>query len=477
MGRRKIRPFHAELEIVDTATDGRGIARHDNRVVFVTGGVPGDILQTYIHKKEKKSLVGKIESVVQSSPLRTTPVCQHFGICGGCKWQMMAYSAQLTYKHKQVTDALARIAKVDIGEILPIVPSPNPYFHRNKLEFTFSNKAWLTQEQIQSDSVFDQRVLGFHVPKFFDKIIDIQTCHLQLPIINDIRNTIRDFAREQAIPFYDIRTHEGFLRNLIFRTSAATGEIMLILIVASENRQWIDQILALVQEKFPSINHILWIVNTKFNSSYSDLPFSVWKGEPYLTEKLGDYHFHIGPTSFFQTNPLQAKRLYQVVYDWLKEVSVAEIAPLQTVYDLYTGTGSIGIFVSELAQKIVGLEYVPAAIDDAWRNVKLNHLEDKFSFYAGDIKNLLTDELLQKEGSPDVVITDPPRQGMEPTVVERLIELAPHQIIYVSCKPATQARDIQLLSEQYEVLRIQPVDMFPQTVHVENVALLKKKST
>ncbi len=475
MTRRKIKPFTAELEVVDAASDGRGVARMEERVVFIPGSVPGDHVEVNIFKKEKKALIGQIKHIIKASEHRITPTCSHFGTCGGCKWQMMNYESQLKAKQKQVFDAFERIAKVPIAEKLHIMGSSAEYYYRNKLEFTFSNKAWLTQEQIASGETFDQRVLGFHVPRFFDKIIDIDHCYLQLSIINDIRNGIRDFARNQQIPFYDIRTHEGFLRSLVFRNSLYSGELMLVLVSGAGDKQWIDRIFEYVEENHPEVSSFLWIESQKLNSSFQDLSFHLWKGTPYITEQIGQYRFHISPTSFFQPNPAQAARFYGIIRSWAREMLPESTYRYRTIYDLYSGTGSIGIFISELAEKIVGIEYVQAAVDDAWRNVKLNQLEDKFSFYTGDMKEILRSEVAANEGKPDFVIADPPRQGMDPKVVLRILELAPEHIIYVSCKPSTQARDVALLSEQYDVKRIQPVDMFPQTVHVENLALLKKK--
>ncbi len=474
MGRRKITPFITELEIMDAASDGRGVARHGDRVVFIPGTVPGDKVVVRVFKKEKKALIGEIDRVLIPSQQRISPKCEHFGVCGGCKWQMMSYEGQLQAKQKQVMDAFERIAKVPAKESLPILAAPNEYFYRNKLEFTFSNKAWLTNEQITSDKSYEQRVLGFHVPKFFDKIVDIDTCYLQHTMVNDIRNSIRDFAREQEIPFYDIRSNEGFLRGLVFRNALATGEMMVVLIVSTAEKKWIDSILDFIADKFPAVTNLLWIVNEKLNSSFQDLPFHVWKGSPHITEQLGPYRFHISPTSFFQPNPMQAERFYGIIKQWVKDVLPDQTTQHPIIYDLYAGTGSIGIFISTLAEKIVGVEYVPSAIEDAWRNVTLNQLENKFSFYAGDLKEVLRGDLVEKEGKPDLIVVDPPRQGMDPKVVHRILELAPEHIIYVSCKPSTQARDIALLAQSYEVLKIQPVDQFPQTVHVENLALLRK---
>ncbi len=471
---RRFNPFTAEMHLIDAASDGRAVARHEGRVIFVEGGVPGDVARVRVYQKQKKMLIGRIELLVQPSASRSEPVCAHFGVCGGCKWQMMDYDTQCFFKQKQVEDAFARIGKVEIGEVLPILRAGEPYHYRNKLEFTFSNKAWLTLEQIQGEQQYEQRVLGFHTPRAFDKIIDIETCHLQRPVINDIRNAVRDFARSEGISFYDIRTNEGFLRNLVFRTSEHTGELMVVLIVGQDEPAEVDRIFRHIEALFPEISHFLWIHNSKVNSSFSDLPFRVWKGEEAITERLGAFDFRISPTSFFQTNPLQAAQLYGVVKTWLQASLPEGRARHRVVYDLYAGTGSIGIFVAGLAEKVVGVEYVEPAVADAWENARINGLAH-FSFHAGDMKKILTPEFVAAQGRPDVIIADPPRAGMDPKVVQRILEIAPEYIIYVSCKPATQARDIELMSEAYEVLQIQPVDMFPQTAHVENVAWLRRR--
>ena len=462
------------MHLTDAASDGRAVARHEGRVIFVERGVPGDVARVRVYQKQKKMLIGSIETLIRPSSSRIEPVCAHFGVCGGCKWQMMAYDTQCFFKQKQVEDAFARIGKVEIGEVLPILRAGQPFHYRNKLEFTFSNKAWLTLEQIQAERQYEQRVLGFHTPQAFDKIIDIDTCYLQRPVINDIRNAVRDFARVQAISFYDIRTNEGFLRNLVFRSSEHTGELMVVLIVAKDDSDTVGRIFSQIDSLFPEITHLLWIHNPKVNSSFSDLPFRVWKGEEYITERLGFFDFRISPTSFFQTNPRQAAQLYGVVKAWLQASLPAGRTRHPVVYDLYSGTGSIGIFVAELADRVVGVEYVAPAVADARENVRLNGLEH-FSFHAGDMKKILTPEFVAAEGRPDVIIADPPRAGMDPKVVQRILEIAPEFLIYVSCKPATQARDIELMSEAYEVLKIQPVDMFPQTAHVENVAWLRRR--
>ncbi|MEM6764344.1 MAG: 23S rRNA (uracil(1939)-C(5))-methyltransferase RlmD [Bacteroidota bacterium] len=474
MGRRFI-PFQASMILEDAASDGLAVARHGERVIFVERGVPGDTAMVNVFRRKKKALIGKILSVEEPSSDRISPLCEHFGVCGGCKWQMMQYAAQLKWKQKQVHDAFQRIAKVEVKDKKPILGADPIYHYRNKLEFTFSSKAWLTREQISSDQKIDQRVLGYHTPRIFDKIIDIDTCHLQREIINDIRNRTKEIARELGIPFYDIREHTGFLRSLVFRSAEYDQELMLTLIVSAYKPAWLEAIFSRLASEFPQINHFIYIVNEKLNSSYSDLAFHVWRGKNYVTEKLGKYLFKISPTSFFQTNPFQAERLYATVKQFLKDSLPEGKNQHELIYDLYTGTGSIGIYVSELAKSIVGIEYVESAVKDAYENASLNQLTH-LRFHAGDMKKVLDASFVAEHGTPDVIITDPPRAGMDPKVVERVLALSPEHIIYVSCKPSTQARDVALLDEQYEVLAIQPVDMFPQTAHVENVAWLKKRS-
>ncbi len=472
---RRIKPYDIEgVEVVDAASDGRAVIRHNERVIFVEQAIPGDILDVFVYRKRKKALIGRITRLITPSPHRIEPGCEHFGICGGCKWQMMSYEAQLQFKQKQVTDAMERIAKVEVEKSSPILGAESPYFYRNKLEFSFSARPWLTTEQIASEGVFDKPALGFHVPGVFDKVVDINSCLLQKPLVNDIRNALRDLAISEEIPFYDIKSHEGFLRELMFRTSESTGEMMVMLIVAKADLQMVERLFKPLSVQFPEVTSWIWMHNPKLNNSYSDLPYQVWKGPAFIVENLGGFDFRISPTSFFQTNPKQADKLYGVVKRMLKEVLPEGKEKHRRVYDLYAGTGSIGIFVSDLAEKIVGIEYVESSIADAWKNVKLNGLEN-FSFYAGDMKKILSEELMQKEGKADVVICDPPRAGMDPPVVEQLLKAAPRHIIYVSCKPATQARDIDLMKEDYRLAEIQPVDMFPHTAHVENVALLVRK--
>ncbi|MFK7968870.1 MAG: 23S rRNA (uracil(1939)-C(5))-methyltransferase RlmD [Bacteroidia bacterium] len=472
----RLKPYTIEkAEIVATASDGYGIVKTDGKVTFIPYAVPGDIADVLINRKKRKLFFGEITQMHEPSPDRTEPRCEHFGLCGGCKWQMMTYAKQLRIKQQQVTDAMERVGKVEAKEKRDILGVVEPWFYRNKLEFSFSAKPWLTREQIASGEVFDEPALGFHVPGVFEKVFTVKKCHLQREIVNDIRNAVHAFGTENDIPFYDIKAHTGFLRQLMFRTSEATGELMVVLVVGKNEPKTIEKVFKHLEANFDEhISSYVWIHSDKLNSSFSDLPYTTWKGPAYITEKLDDYAFHISPTSFFQTNPKQAHVLYSVVRDWMKEFLPEGQEQWNTVYDLYSGTGSIGIFVSKLAKKLVGIEYVQSSVDDAHRNVALNGLEGKFSFYAGDMKKLLDDALVAKEGRPELIIADPARAGMDPAVIDQLLKIAPDHIIYVSCKPATQARDIALLETQYELMRIQPVDMFPHTAHVENVAWLKR---
>ncbi len=473
MGRKKWKAYRTKLEVIDAASDGRAVAKENDRVVFIKQAVPGDLLEVELYKREKKALAGRIVQIISPSSDRIQPRCEHFGVCGGCKWQMMSYESQLRYKEKQVRDSFERIAKVEVEEFLSILPSPSPFYYRNKLEFTFGTKAWLTKEQIATDEVFDSRVLGFHAPGYYDKIIDVESCYLQNSLINAIRNSLRDFCRAKNIPFYNVHTHEGFLRNLIFRSSQDGKELMVVLVVKELDSDFIHSIFSHLTNLYPQVSSWIYIVNNKLNSSFSELPYTVWKGSETIEETLDDYRFQISPTSFFQTNPQQAQRMYSSLREWIEGLLPPGKKRFDCIYDLYTGTGSIAIFISKLAQKIVGVEYVESAVGDARKNIELNELDTEFSFYAGDMKKILSPDLIAREGKPDLVITDPPRQGMDKKVVEQLLTLASPFILYISCKPATQARDISFLDEKYQVVRIQPIDMFPQTAHVENMALLK----
>lgn len=531
-----IQPFLAPaVPILDTLEDGRGLARLPNnpdgssgQVVFVEGGIPGDVADVWIHGKQKKVLAGRVQQLLQPSPDRVTPPCQHFSDCGGCKWQHMDYAAQLRFKQKQVVDAMERIAQVPIQHTHPIIGCEQPYWYRNKLEFTFSNRRWKARSEMKSghpeaasaegpvphhpeaEIVIDgslppgsrdvgmthlDNALGFHVPGAFDKVLNIEQCWLQDERINAVRNEVLTWSRAHHIPFFDLKEQTGVLRNLVFRTSRATGELLVMLILAQPDEALVDRLFTHLSAQFPFITSLLWLYNPKRNDSYSELQPSVWRGTPYIREQLFDKWFTVSPTSFFQTNTSQAERLYGVVRQYV-QAALPHPRPLSQgergasplllgedlgegsggegtlIYDLYCGAGSIGICLADLTQRVLGVEYVASAVADAEANVQLNQLSG-FAFEAGDIAKLLGPELIARHGKPDLIVTDPPRAGMAEAVIHQLLALECPHIIYVSCNPATQARDLALLHRKYDVLDLQPVDMFPQTSHVEAVARLQ----
>lgn len=458
------------------ADRGKGVGRTaDGLTVFAEGAVPGDVVDVFVQKKKGGFAEGKVERIAMPSPDRTEAFCQHFSICGGCKWQNLDYQAQLRHKQQVVEDALLRIGKVKIGEFLPILGAPETTYYRNKLEFGFSNKRWLLPGEMQQaeaednpEPVPDFPGLGFHKAGFFDKIIDIQHCWLQAEPSNALRNACRDIAFEQNLPFYNLRRHTGFLRNLMVRLTT-TGEVLLLVSVAQNEPKAIRRYLDAILERFPQLTTLVYTVNTKLNDSMFDLDMIPYFGKGYVVEQLGDLKFKIGPKSFFQTNSRQGKQLYDVA------ARFAGLTGHENVYDLYTGTGSIALYLAHLCRQVVGIEEIPEAIADAEENMRLNGIDNAI-FYAGDVKQVLTPEFAERHGRPDVVITDPPRAGMHEKAVRFLLDLAAPRIVYVSCNPATQARDLQMLSEKYAVLKVQPVDMFPHTHHIENVALLELKN-
>ncbi len=455
------------IRIEEMVAEGKCLARHNNMVIFVGGVAPGDVVDLRITRKKKSFMEGQAIRFHEYSEQRVQPFCEHFGVCGGCKWQHIGYDTQLLYKQKQVKDNLERIGKVALPEFDPILGSAKDKFYRNKLEFTFSNYSWLTNEQIQSGQEFERRALGFHIPGRFDKILDIQNCYLQPDPSNAIRLAVRDYARANDMVFYDAVHQEGFLRNLIVRT-ANTGEIMVILLVKYDDQEAILGIMKLLETNFPEITSLQYVVNTKMNDTFHDMEVVCYKGLPYIHEEMEDIRFRVGPKSFYQTNADQAYELYRITREF------AGLTGNELVYDLYTGAGTIANFVARQAREVIGIEYVPSAIEDAKINSQINNISNT-TFYAGDMKDILSDELIARHGRPDVVITDPPRAGMHPDVVEKLLQVHPDRIVYVSCNPATQARDLELMSEKYDVARVQPVDMFPQTHHVENIVLLTAK--
>eukprot|EP01133_Synstelium_polycarpum_P012704 gene12704-14913_t len=452
------------LHIVDIAEEGKGVGKADELVVFVDKAVPGDVVDVRLTKKKKNFAEAVIQELHTASEYRTDPFCKHFGTCGGCKWQHMQYDAQLKFKAKNVEAALQRLAKIDTGAMEPILGSVADTYYRNKLEYTFSNKRWLEKEDMTDRDDLELNALGFHVPSRFDKILDIEHCYLQAEPSNSIRNGVREYGIRAGLSFYDLRMHEGDLRNLIIRTSS-TGEVMVAVVFAYAEQHQIDGLMEYLKENF-KITSLLYIVNQKKNDTIFDQEVVLYSGRDHIFEEMDGLQFKIGVKSFYQTNSAQAHELYKITSEF------AGLSGGELVYDLYTGAGTIANFVARNAKQVVGIEYVPTAIEDAKFNSALNGIDNTI-FYAGDMKDILTSEFIVAHGKPDVVITDPPRAGMHADVVERLMEMEADKIVYVSCNAATQARDLFLLKEKYEVLRIKPVDMFPHTQHVENVVLLK----
>lgn len=466
--RRKIKPeFLTEIAIERIAAEGKCIAKVNGQVIFVSGAAPGDVVDLRITKKKKKFLEAVPVKFHAYSAQRAKPFCEHFSYCGGCKWQHITYESQLAYKQQEVIDQLTRIGKVVLPEVSPIIPSDKTRYYRNKLEFTFSNKRWITSEEIQSEQEIDRNGLGFHMPGQFDKVLDIEHCYLQEDPSNPIRLAIKAYAQVNRLSFYDLLNHQGLLRNLIIRTSA-TGEVMVIVQFGENDAVAIQALMQHLQETFPEITSLQYVINTKKNETFHDLEVICFYGKPHISENMESLQFRIGPKSFYQTNSLQAYALYQVARNF------ARLTGGETVYDLYTGTGTIAQFVAAQAKKVVGIEYVAEAIEDAKTNARLNGLDNCF-FYSGDMKDLLNEAFILREGKPDVIITDPPRAGMHPEVVQMLLRTGASKIVYVSCNPATQARDLAIMDETYAVRAVQPVDMFPHTYHVENVVLLEKR--
>ena len=455
------------VEVIDIAEGGKGVGKVDDMVLFIQHAVPGDVVDVEIQRKKKSFAEATVTALKSPSSYRTTPFCEHFGVCGGCKWQHMTYESQLLYKQKSVENALSRIGKVDISTMEAILPSANTTFYRNKLEYTFSNQRWLTPDEIKSDVEFERNALGFHVPLRFDKILTINHCYLQANPSNAIRNTLSDFAIKNGISFYDLRKHEGALRNLVIRNTTI-GELMVIVVFAYPVDDNIDQVMSFLEKAFPEITSLLYIVNQKKNDTTFDQDIEIFAGRDHIFEEMAGLKFKIGAKSFYQTNSLQAHELYKITKDF------AGLSGTELVYDLYTGAGTIANFVARDARKVIGVEYVPTAIEDAKINSEINGI-DNTEFFAGDMKDILDDDFIAFHGQPDVIITDPPRAGMHPDVVNKLLEIEAPKIVYVSCNAATQARDLEILNQKYTVSRIKPVDMFPHTQHVENVVLLTIK--
>lgn len=469
--KKKELPLLEKVTIADIAAEGKAVAKVNDWVIFVPYVVPGDVVDLQITRKKNHYAEAVAVKFHEKSPMRAEPFCQHYGICGGCKWQCLAYEDQIRYKQKQVYDNLIRIGKVELPEMRPILGSGKTMFYRNKLEFTFSDKRWLTEEEIRRDMKYEQmNAVGFHIPGAFDKVLAIEKCWLQDDISNRIRNAVRDYACNHQYPFFNLRTQEGMLRNMMVRTSS-TGELMVLLqckITTGEELARMKVLLQFVADRFPQITSLLYVVNNKCNDTIGDLEVYVFKGQDHIFEEMEGLRFKIGAKSFYQTNSEQAYNLYKVVRDF------AGLTGKELVYDLYTGTGTIANFISRRARKVIGIEYVPEAIEDAKTNSQINGIGNTL-FYAGDMKDILTCSFINEHGRPDVIITDPPRAGMHGDVVSVVLEAEPERIVYVSCNPATQARDLQLLDVKYKVTAIQPVDMFPHTHHVENVVLLETK--
>ena len=471
MGRKKPLPILRGVTVTDIGSEGNAIAKVDDMVLFVPGMIPGDVVDVRVTKKKKRYMEGVALEVVSPSPERIKPPCPHFGVCGGCRWQHLPYDRQLFYKAKQVTDNLTRIGHISIGRVDPILGSEKIYGYRNKLEYTFSERRWMTKEEMGTADFKGQPAepaLGFHIPGIFDKVLDINECHLMAEPSDTIRNEVRRYALERKLTFYDFREHRGFLRNMIVRKSS-TGEVMVVLVTTDAFPEERDLLLSYLAERFPEITSLYSIINTKRNDSISDLQPVHIAGNMFITEVMDGLRFRVGPKSFYQTNSGQAVRLYGVVREF------AQLTGNENVYDLYTGTGTIACYLASKAAKVTGIEYIEEAVADARVNAADNVLPNA-SFIAGDIKDILNEELFLKRGKPDVIITDPPRAGMHTDVVNAMLRSGADRIVYVSCNPATQARDIEILSAGYDVARIAPVDMFPHTFHVENVALLVRKA-
>lgn len=456
------------ITVLDAGAKGVSVAKApEGQVIFIPNVVPGDVIDVQTLKKRKSYYEGRAIKFHKLSVHRTEPVCQHFGTCGGCKWQNMKYEQQLFYKNQEVYNNLKRIGKIELPDFEPILGSEKQFFYRNKMEFGFSDSRWLTNEEIQSGESFQKNALGFHIPRMWDKILDIEKCHLQEDPSNALRNSIRDLATEKGMTFFNARNHTGLLRTLMMRT-ASTGEIMVLIQFFEEDKTNRELLLDFIYEKFPNITSLQYVINSKANDTLYDQDIILYKGRDYILEEMEGLHFSINAKSFYQTNSDQAYELYKITREF------AGLTGNELVYDLYTGTGTIAQFVSKLAKKVIGVEAVPEAIFDAKENAKRNEITN-CEFYVGDMKNVFNEDFIASHGKPDVIITDPPRDGMHKDVVQQILNIAPERIVYVSCNSATQARDLALLDEKYKVTRVRPVDMFPQTHHVENVVLLEKK--
>lgn len=465
---KKPLPILENITISDIAAEGKAIAKVNDVVVFIPFAVPGDVVDLQVTRKKSSFMEARVIRFHKYADARQEAVCQHYGICGGCKWQILPYSEQIRYKQKEIENNLKRIGKVVLPELSPILGSKKTEFYRNKLEYTFSNRRWRTMDEINSDKEFGtMNALGFHIPGMFDKVLDIEKCWLQDDISNQIRNEIRKYSLEHNLDFFDLRQQEGFLRNIIIRTSSI-GELMLIVVFFHEDKESREALLQHISDAFPQITSLLYIINSKANDTITDQEVPVFKGRDCIYEEMEGLQFKIGPKSFYQTNSEQAYELYKIARGF------AELTGNEIVYDLYTGTGTIANFVAKKAKQVIGVEYVPEAIEDAKANSALNGIENTI-FYAGDMKDVLNEDFITIHGKPDVIITDPPRAGMHDDVIKAILLAEPERIVYVSCNSATQARDLNLLDEKYKVTAVQPVDMFPHTHHVENVVKLVRR--
>ena len=469
MGRKTVKQIFENIEVLDAGAKGKTVAKSpDGRVIFLSNTVPGDVVDVQTLKKRKAYFEGKAIKFHSYSNKRTQPKCEHFGVCGGCKWQMLPSEKQLFYKQKEVVNNLKRIGHIELPEVTPILGSANQYFYRNKMEFSFSDSRWLTLDEIQSDNdLGDKNALGFHIPGMWDKILDIKKCWLQADPSNAIRNEVKAFAVKHGLEFFNTRNQTGFLRTMMIRTSSI-GDIMVMIQFFKEDKANRELLLDFLAETFPQITSLQYVINSKANDTIYDQKVICYKGEDHIFEEMEDLRFKINAKSFYQTNSDQAYELYKVTRDF------ADLKGDELVYDLYTGTGTIAQFVAKQAKHVIGVEAVPDAIAAAKENAQLNGIEN-VEFYVGDMKNVFNDEFIKQHGHPDVIITDPPRDGMHKDVVQQILNIAPEKVVYVSCNSATQARDLQLMDANYKVTKVQPVDMFPQTFHVENVVLLEKR--
>lgn len=467
MARRK-KPLLEKVEITAIGAEGKALGKVDDKVVFVPMLVPGDVVDIQVTRKRKNYMEGYVVRQHKYSEMRQDAPCSHFGVCGGCKWQHLPYERQLEFKQQQVYDNFSRIGRFDFPAIRPIIGSDKQYYYRNKLEFTFSNRRWLTEDEIGKDlDIKGRNALGFHIPGMFARVVDVDKCYLQNELSNRIRNSIREYALERGLEFYDSKEHKGFLRTLVIRT-ASDDETMVILNLQHEDKLERERLMKYIQDSFPEITSLMYVINPKLNDAFSDLDVELYSGKDYITERMGNLKFRIGAKSFFQTNTAQAEKLYSLALEF------AGLKGSETVYDLYTGTGTIANYIAGACKKVIGLEYVSEAIADAKLNSEINGIENT-DFFSGDIKELLNEDFMNEHGLPDIIISDPPRAGMHESVIRTILSAGAEKIVYISCNPATQARDIALLAPVYDVTAVQPVDMFPQTHHVENVALLQRK--